>query len=783
MPRFVAEGLPTRLVIVAFFAVLVLPATLFATLLMARFAEAERYRYQQEAREVAVTAASVIDQTIRGWQATLQTLATSQNLRSGNLEAFHQQAEAVKTFIGADIGLRALDGRQIINTREAFGQPLPTTPLGIDGQVISSRQPAVANVFTGALAKAPLIALVVPVFIDDELRYLLHVSADTRMVYNVIRPVTPPGWFVAVGDRAGVYVTRSEQHEAFTGRPGVPAFLDKAVGREGTFVGQSALGEDVLVGYARSALSDWLVAANIRQSVIERPLRDALQVLTTAGVAALLAASVLAILLWRLIETPLKALTIAGGRLGQFSTPIAAPTRLREFIALRTAMSDASSKLSAHSSELEAKIQQRTAELAAANDRLRAEGEERLRVEAMLAQAQKMEAVGNLTGGVAHDFNNLLQVVSGNLELIAREAHLSDKGRARLGHAMAGVARGSQLASQLLAFGRRQALAPKPINVGRLIRGMDDLLRRSIGEAVEVETIIAGGLWNTFADPANVENSILNLAINARDAMEGAGRLTIEAGNAFLDDAYAAGHSDVTAGQYVVISVTDTGSGMAPEIAAKVFEPFFSTKPVGKGTGLGLSMVYGFVKQSGGHVKIYSEVGSGTTVKIYLPRSTKAEEATTPEDTRPVVGGTETVLVVEDDDAVRETVIGLLSELGYKVLTASDAQSALGIVESGAEIDLLFTDVVMPGALKSAELARKAKQRLPQLAILFTSGYTENAIVHGGRLDEGVNLLSKPYTREALARKLRQVLPDPVPQSDGNSASPKPSASPRDDAP
>lgn len=760
MLRSVATGFPTRVVIIAFFAVIVLPGTIFASVLISRFAQAERSRFQQEAREVASTAASVVDQHIRGWQATLQTLGTSENLRSGNLEAFYRQALAVKTFIGADIGLRDLDGQQLVNTRQVFGRPLPLTPMGIDRQIISSQKPYVADVFTGAIANAPLVAVVVPVSIGGVPRYLLHVSAETKLFYDVIRTVTPPGWFVAVGDRAGVYVTRSEQHEAFTGRPGVPAFLEKAVGREGTFVGQSALGEDVLVGYARSELSDWLVAANIRQSVIERPLREALQALVAGGAMALLVASALALLLWRLIETPLKALTAASSRLGQFSSPIAAPTRLREFVALRDAMSEASSKLSANSAELEGRIQARTAELERANERLKQEGEERLRVESMLAQSQKMEAVGNLTGGVAHDFNNLLQVVSGNLELLGREVDLSEKGRGRLANAMSGVARGSQLASQLLAFGRRQALAPKPINIGRLIRGMDDLLRRSIGEAIEVETVIAGGLWNTFADPTNVENCILNLAINARDAMEGSGRLTIEAGNAFLDDAYVARHADVTAGQYVVVSVTDTGSGMAPDVMSKVFEPFFSTKPMGKGTGLGLSMVYGFVKQSGGHVKIYSEVGLGTTIKIYLPRSMSAEENTAPDDVRPIVGGNETVLVVEDDDAVRETVIGLLSELGYNVLKASDAQSALSIVESGVAIDLLFTDVVMPGPLRSADLARQAKLRLPHLTVLFTSGYTENSIVHGGRLDDGVNLLSKPYTREALARKIRHVLPE-----------------------
>ncbi|MBB3996459.1 hybrid sensor histidine kinase/response regulator [Aureimonas pseudogalii] len=384
--------------------------------------------------------------------------------------------------------------------------------------------------------------------------------------------------------------------------------------------------------------------------------------------------------------------------------------------------------------------------------------EERRRAEAALAQSQKLETVGKLTGGVAHDFNNLLQVVSGNLQLLAKDIAGNERAERRVQNAMAGVSRGSKLAAQLLAFGRRQALEPKVVNVTRFVRGMDDMLRRAIGERVEIETVVSGGLWNTFIDPGQIENALLNLAINARDAMDGQGKLTIELGNASLDDDYARTHAEVTPGQYVMLAVSDTGSGMSPAIIERVFEPFFSTKAEGKGSGLGLSMVYGFVKQSGGHVKIYSEVGHGTTIKLYLPRAVEAEDVEVAVDTGPISGGTETVLVVEDDHEVRATVVEMLSDLGYRVLKAVDAQSALNVVESGIAIDLLFTDVVMPGTLKSPELARKTRERLPQVAVLFTSGYTENSIVHGGRLDAGVQLLSKPYTREALARKVRHVL-------------------------
>ncbi|MFM0739296.1 response regulator [Paraburkholderia xenovorans] len=386
--------------------------------------------------------------------------------------------------------------------------------------------------------------------------------------------------------------------------------------------------------------------------------------------------------------------------------------------------------------------------------------------EEALRMAQKMEAIGKLTGGVAHDFNNLLQVIGGNLQLLAKDVAGSEKPEQRVRNALAGVARGANLASQLLAFGRRQPLAPKVVNLGRFVRGLDDMLRRALGDGVEIETIVSGGLWNSLVDPFQVENALLNLAINARDAMSGHGRLTIEAGNAALDDAYAKRNADVVPGQYVMLAVTDTGTGMPPEVRERVFEPFFTTKPEGQGTGLGLSMVYGFVKQSGGHVKIYSEEGHGTTIRIYLPRVRQEEDLETNVDAGPAKGGTETILVVEDDEEVRATVVEMLSDLGYRVLKAKDAQSALAIVESGVPIDMLFTDVVMPGPLRSTELARKARERLPAIAVLFTSGYTDNAIVHSGRLDEGIELLSKPYTHEALARKVRYVLQAQNPQAE-----------------
>jgi signal transduction histidine kinase/CheY-like chemotaxis protein len=414
----------------------------------------------------------------------------------------------------------------------------------------------------------------------------------------------------------------------------------------------------------------------------------------------------------------------------------------------------AQDELRKYREHLEELVQERTRELEKSES-------ERQKTEAALRQAQKMEAVGKLTGGVAHDFNNLLQVISGNLQLLYRDVAGNERAQRRVQTAIGAVDRGARLASQLLAFARRQPLEPKVLHLGKLVRSMDELLRRALGESIELETVIGGGLWNTLVDPNQLENVLLNLAINARDAMDGQGKLTIEAGNAMLDDHYARLHPEVMPGQYVLLAVSDTGCGMSPEVLERAFEPFFTTKTEGRGTGLGLSMVYGFVKQTGGHIKIYSEVGHGTTIRIYLPRTLQAEVSLPEIVTGPIEGGSETILVVEDDAEVRTTVVELLTELGYRVLKANDGQMALAVLQSGVPIDLVFTDVVMPGPVRSPELARQAKALFPHIRVLFTSGYTENAIVHGGRLDPGVSLLSKPYRREDLARKLRQMFRQP----------------------
>ena len=387
---------------------------------------------------------------------------------------------------------------------------------------------------------------------------------------------------------------------------------------------------------------------------------------------------------------------------------------------------------------------------------------EREQIAEALRQAQKMEALGQLTGGVAHDFNNLLQVVVGNLEILQRNLP-EDAARLRRSadNALIGANRAATLTQRLLAFARRQPLAPQPVLANTLVTGMADLLTRTLGETIQLETVTGGGLWRVEADPNQLESAILNLAVNARDAMPEGGKLTIETSNAHLDHAYAAEHVEVQPGQYVVIAVSDMGTGMERTTLARAFEPFFTTKEVGKGTGLGLSMVYGFVKQSGGHVAIYSEPGVGTTVKIYLPRlmgeapeETAATAAVVPDGSR-----SETILVTEDDDDVRMYSVDALRELGYRVLEAHDAASALRLLErQEGRVDLLFTDVVLTGGMNGQQLSERARALRPDIKVLFTTGYARNAIVHHGRLDAGVELITKPFTYSDLATRVRDVL-------------------------
>ena len=452
-----------------------------------------------------------------------------------------------------------------------------------------------------------------------------------------------------------------------------------------------------------------------------------------------------------MLERPVQAITLTTA----MQVALRARRRQYEIKALIEAQEQAAERL-------EALVAERTQELEKANEDLKSQMTERERVEASLRQSQKMEAVGQLTGGLAHDFNNLLTGISGSLELT--RARLS-QGKADsvdryITTAQEAVKRAAALTHRLLAFSRRQALEPKPTNVNRLVTGMEELIRRTVGPAIHVEVVGAGGLWSTLVDPNQLENALLNLCLNARDAMPQGGRLTIETANRWLDER-GARDLDIAPGQYISLCVTDTGTGMEPDVAAHAFDPFFTTKPLGQGTGLGLSMIYGFARQSSGQIRIYSEVGKGTTMCLYLPRhddDPNFNDAANFPEASESLGDGEVVLVIDDEPSIRMLITDVLSDTGYSVLEASDGPAGLRVLQSAARIDLLITDVGLPGGMNGRQVADAARTLRPDLKVLFITGYAENALMGNGHLEKGMHVLAKPFEVERLAIKIRELV-------------------------
>jgi len=405
----------------------------------------------------------------------------------------------------------------------------------------------------------------------------------------------------------------------------------------------------------------------------------------------------------------------------------------------------AKAEIETYALELERRVEERTKQL--------------VEQQQQLAQAQKMEAVGQLTGGIAHDFNNILTVITGTIEILANAVANEPELAAIATMVGEAAQRGAELTQRLLAFARKQPLHPRATDTNELVISTARLLRPTLGEQIEIESMLEEDAWPALVDPGQLTTAIVNLAVNARDAMPNGGKLTLETRNVHLDEAYAEANREVSPGAYAMVAVSDNGTGIPAAIRDKVFDPFFTTKEVGKGTGLGLSMVYGFVKQSGGHIKIYCEDGQGTCIKIYLPRAVGRDvESIEAATAAPVRGGTETILVVEDDPLVRNYVIAQLVGLGYRAIAAANAEEALMLIDQGTACDLLFTDVIMSGSKNGRELADAVVQRRPEVKVLYTSGYSQTAIVHNGRLDPGVLLLTKPYRRSDLAQMIRVAL-------------------------
>ncbi len=746
---------------------ILLPVLVFSGVLYLRYYNAEQERIEadllNDARQLALT----VDRDLAGLLNTLQTLTTSPRLAEKDYAGFHQQADHVRAMVGLNILLRDVSGQQIVNTRLPWGAPLPFEPLADDKRALETRRPAVSGVTVGAVAQRPLFTITVPLIGEDRVTHFLNLSVPLERMYSLLRENLEGGRRAGIVDKSGIILARSERFEELAGTRASPDFFARTRDRAGVWRGVNNSGETVRTAYARADLADWVVYVSLPESLIRQSLAETFWAISALGIALTVMALLIASLLGGRLARSMHTLAAEAAQLGRGEQVVARNLPVAEIDEIGRAIAAASGELTLRERErdkaiddmrrlsgsLEKMVSDRTHELVDEMTR-------REQAEEILRQAQKMEAIGQLTGGIAHDFNNMLAIVLGNLDLakrrLARGVTVIEQ---HINGAQEGARRAAALTQRLLAFARQQPLAPEQVDANKLVSGMSDMLHRTLGEAIRIETVLAAGLWRAHADPNQLENAVLNLAVNARDAMPDGGRMTIETANAYLDDRYVAEHSGVPPGQYVMLAVTDTGSGMSGEVATKAFDPFFTTKKSGLGTGLGLSQVYGFVKQSGGHVKIYSEVGKGTTIKVYLPRHFGTEQArpAAARTTVPTSDGSVAVLVVEDEEGVRRYTTDALRDLGYRVLEADGAKAALAIIDAEPDIAVLFTDVVMPD-MNGKRLAEAALARRPSLKVLFTTGYTRNAIVHNGMLDPGVNLLSKPFTLEDLAQKVAEVV-------------------------
>jgi signal transduction histidine kinase/CheY-like chemotaxis protein len=772
------RALSARAYLVALVISILLPVLFFTGLLAWQIAEGQRARYQDEALNAARRLSVFIDRELTAMRSALQVLATSDSLIAPDLPRFYAQALQVSQTLDESIVLKNVDGRQLINTFVPLGESLPTGLTEADEAAISTGRTQVSNLFTGAVTKRPVLAIAIPIVRDGEVSAVLSMGLrPERLSEMLIAQGMPEAWLVAVVDGNGRIAARTRDFARFIGQTATRDLLEGTRSREGAWLGTTADGVRVLGAYARPVLADWRVAVGVPVALLERPLRNVMLWLGLIGLGSLALSGAIAAASGGRIARGLQQLRVAAAALGRSEAVTIPPTPIREVNEIGAAMSDAAQALHerdaarqaaedalrSFTEKLEHEVADRTRELRASNERLVAESEQREAAEAQLRQVQKMEAVGQLTGGIAHDFNNLLAIIGGSLQMLRRRLDKGEMGALPryLDAADQATQRAATLTSRLLAFARQQPLAPVPFNLNKLIAGMSELLSRTLGETIAIETVQASGLWLTLADANQLEHALLNLAVNARDAMPEGGRLTIETANCDFDERYVAQNPGTSAGQYVLLAVTDTGTGMASEVVERAFDPFFTTKEAARGTGLGLSQVYGFVRQSGGHVKIYSEVGQGTTVKIYLPRyvgeGAPALGLRDAEDALPARGGGEVVLVVEDEDSVRALTVESLEELGYRVLAAEGAETALRLLDANPDVALLFTDVVMPG-LNGRRLADEALRRRPALKVLFTTGYTRNAVVHNGILDHGVHLITKPFHLHQIGSKLREIL-------------------------
>jgi len=746
-------GIPTRLTMLAL--VTALPLVAVGSFAILRTVDNQRVQIQNDVRQMVESFLADVDREIGAIWAELQVLATSPSLQSGNFREFDQQMRAALKIRGTSIVLHDTHAQQLLSTNLPFGEPLPrATNSEMHDRVVATGKPQISDLIMGAVLKRPILTVGVPVFRDGEVVYVLAMGLGPEILSALIQDQKlSADWTAAILDRKGIIVGRNRDLDRFLGQPVAPMLRAKlAEAIESWIPNVTSDGIPVYSTFRRSTMTGWTVAIGLPREYVDAPLRRA-QWIAFGGGAAVLGLSLT--LAWWVgwgIRRPVKALATAAGALGSGRPLGPMIGGVRELDQVGEALRNTATALAHNTEQLESMVADRTQELATANERLRAEIVAREQAQAALLQAQKMEAMGQLTGGVAHDFNNLLTAVSGSLALL--EPRISDERSVRLLRAaQRGASRGAKLTETLLAFARKQRLDPVATDLNSVVVEISEMLRRSIGASVEIKDVLARNLWPVLVDVSQIETALLNVALNARDAMPGGGVLVIETANIRARDNELP--AEVVGQDCVLVSLRDTGAGMSPEVIARAFEPFFTTKEIGKGTGLGLSMVFGVVRQSGGAVRIRSRLREGTTVQIYLPRTIEAKAPGPRPAVKRQAAERANILVVEDDPDVRWITSEDLREIGYLVTEADSGRAALAILERGHPCDLMIADLVMTG-LTGVDTVRLARRTRSDLKVLFCSGYADMS-----RFEEDIGgdaLLKKPFRPDTLAEAVHTAL-------------------------
>jgi signal transduction histidine kinase/ActR/RegA family two-component response regulator len=746
-------GIQARLTMLA--VVTALPLVALASIAVLRMVDDQRTRIQHDVRQRVEDLLADVDRQISAMQAELQVLAASPSLQDGDFPAFDRQMREALKIRGTSIVLHDTKGQQLLSTNRPFGEPLPhATNTEMHDRVVATGQPQISDLIMGAVLRRPILVVGVPVFRDRQVVYVLAMGLGPEVLSSLLEEQSlSPDWTVGIFDRKGIIAARNRELDRFLGKPVSPTLFEAMrTPIENWFPSVTSEGISVYSTFRRSPITGWTVAIGLPREFVDAPLRRARLLAFGSGAAVLALSLLLGWWMARTIRRPVEALTAATQALGRGEPVDPIRGGVRELDEVGNELRNAAAALARNREQLENAVAERTRELAEANELLRAEIDAREQAQSALLQAQKMEAMGQLTGGVAHDFNNLLTAVSGSLALL--EPRISDDKSLRLLHtAQRGASQGAKLTESLLAFARKQRLNPISADLNSIIVEMTEMLRRSIGPIVEIRHALATELWPVLIDTAQIETALLNVALNARDAMPGGGMVLIETAN--IRAASEELPEEVADQDCVLVSVRDTGTGMSHEVVERAFEPFFTTKEVGKGTGLGLSMVFGVVRQSGGTVRIRSRLREGTTVQIYLPRAIETAGSGAGRS-RPAATATGAhILVVDDDPDVRWIIAQDLQEMGYVVTEADSGRAALAILERDAPCDLMVADLVMPG-LSGLDTLRLARRTRPDLKVLFASGYADLSRF-GGNLNHHT-LLKKPFKLETLAEAVQTVL-------------------------